>query len=98
MFRGNLPQITSVLGQAISLRGGRSWKHPWQTTPAWIPGEGKWVAGVRPGFVNGRPPIVRTTLLEQKGNGRDFGINPLSGQRYFSSFVFNRGAGDPGKK
>lgn len=57
---------------------------------------GEWRASVNPGFVNGRPAFIQMPavwLREQVADGvadkRDFGINPLTGQPYFSAWVFN---------
>lgn len=71
----------------------RPWRHPWFTQLGWSAGLKRWVAYVNPGLVNGKAPVARTTTVEQeKATGRDFGINPLSGQRYFSAHVFNQAA------
>ena len=76
-------------GQAVSLGGGGRWLHPWTTTPRWNPLSGQWLATVQPGFVNGRVPTVRTTVREaQAAAEQDFGINPLSGEPYFSAWIF----------
>lgn len=76
-------------GFSASARRGAAWRHPWNVQCAWLPGSGRWVASILPGFVNGRAPIVRTAILEQVEAGRDYGINPLSGEPYFSSHVFS---------
>jgi hypothetical protein len=81
----------SLLGQTLAAGGGGRWRHPWFISPFWVPTAEKWMATVKPGFVSGRAPFVRTTAAEQDGNNRDFGINPLSGQPYFSAHVFGPG-------
>lgn len=80
-------------GVAVSARtgAGSRWRHPWTISPSWQPGTRRWVAVVKPGFVNGEAPIVRTTTGEQADNGRDFGINPLTGEKYFSAAIFTEG-------
>ena len=79
-------------GQAISLAANRAgWKHPWQITPAWQAGAGHWAAVVKPGFVNEQAPVVRTRQDEQKQDGRNFGLNPLTGRKFFSDPIFNHG-------
>jgi hypothetical protein len=47
-------------GFSVSLGQGREWQHPWQTSMWWLGDRKEWVATVRPGFVNGKAPIVRT--------------------------------------
>lgn len=86
-------QISDRLeGRAVSARAGtRKWRHPWSTAVSLR--DGQWSATVKPGYVNGRPPIYRTELSEQAEQGRDFGTNPLTGAPYFSSFVFRREQG-----
>ncbi len=76
-------------GQAISAHAERrGWRHPWWVQPAWNARLRRWVATVKPGFVNGQCPIVRTTVSEQSGAALDFGINPLTGRPFFSASVF----------
>jgi hypothetical protein len=84
-----MSQVERLEGRAFSARSKRAtWRHPWWTTAAWSADAG-WCATItKPGYVNGRAPIYRTTLQEQDGTGRDFGKNPLTGEPYFSSFVF----------
>lgn len=50
-------------GVLISLAAARTWRHPWELSPAWVPDPqlaagGKWVAAVAPGFVNGRDVTI----------------------------------------
>jgi hypothetical protein len=92
---GGMTQTTGRDGQALGrLRAqSRKWRHPWSVRAAWD-GD-SWTATIKPGYVNGRAPIYRTSLPEQRAQGRDFGTNPLTGQPYFSSFVFARAAVDP---
>ena len=85
------------MGHMVSVGPGSKWRHPWFTRLTWVassnsqPGSGKWVATVRAGFVNGRAPVVRVTMSEaQTDAGADFGINPLSGQPYFSDPIFKQ--------
>jgi hypothetical protein len=76
-------------GQAVSaLADRRKWRHPWWVQPAWNGRERRWIATVKPGFVNGRCPIVRTTIREQSEDDRDYGTNPLTGRPFFSDSVF----------
>lgn len=67
----------------------RRWLHPWETTVAWAATSKRWVATVEPGFVNHRCPVYRATVSELQREGQDFGINPLTGERYFSADVFS---------
>ena len=78
-------QITETgIGRAISAKAGaRQWRHPWSVRPAWIAASGRWVATVKAGFVNGKAPVVRTTVETQAEADRSFGINPLTGQKIF---------------
>lgn len=78
-------------GQSISSRAERrEWRHPWWVQVTWNTRQRRWVATVKPGFVNGQCPIVRTTVSEQSDNVRDFGTNPLTGRRFFSDRVFDQ--------
>lgn len=48
-------------GYSVSIGGAqKEWEHPWQTKLHWLGDLGQWVATVRPGFVNGEAPVVRT--------------------------------------
>ena len=47
-------------GFSVALGQPRQWEHPWQTTLHWLGDLQQWVATVRPGFVNGAAPVVRT--------------------------------------
>lgn len=78
-----------VEAQTISCAGAQKWKHPWQTTPRWNGKMQRWVASVKPGFVNEKVPGVRTTIQEQQKADFDFGINPLTGKPFFSDPIFN---------
>lgn len=52
------------------MSGHRAWRHPWFTTPQWLPKRKSWAAFVLAGFVNGRAPVVTTTagaLREARG-------------------------------
>jgi hypothetical protein len=78
-------------GWALSATPGRKWQHPWQTKLVWLAATQQWVVTVKAGFVNGRAPVVQTTVqAAQAGAQQDFGINPLSGLPYFSDPVFNQ--------
>lgn len=72
-------------GQTISARATAKWLHPWCVRTAWNAVTKQWVATVKPGFVNGRCPVWRTSIKEQ---GLDFGTNPLTGKPYFSDPIF----------
>lgn len=70
------------------------WQHPWQISVAHEDNE--WRGYVNPGFVNGRPAFVHmdakwlsTQVKNGDANPRDFGINPLTGEPYFSAWVFD---------
>lgn len=75
---------------AFSHRRGGAWRHPWQTHAFWNTRGQRWVAIMEPGFVNEESPRWRTTIREQAEVDRDFGINPLTGQPFFSAHVFAR--------
>ncbi len=75
-------------GAAFSSRRDNAWRHPWQVTPGWSPEQRSWLAQIEPGFVNAHTPIYRKKLVG-KGPGRDFGTNPLTGEKYFSADVFS---------
>lgn len=77
-------------GFALAARPRRGWTHPWQTRAVWNVRARQWTATVVPGFVNGVCPVVRQILAEQRALDPHWGINPLSGERYFSASVFRR--------
>ena len=77
------------VGQTVHLGSSNKWRHPWFTTPIWQGAQQQWVAVMKPGFVNGRAPVVRQTIQQAKSDGRDYGINPLTGQPYFSAWIFD---------
>ena len=52
--------VRSPAGMAFSMQSS-TWHHPWGTTVCWDGAQKEWVAVVRPGFVNGRAPVVQTT-------------------------------------
>jgi len=57
-------------GRSVAMSGRRKWRHPWWTTPQWLPKKQAWSAFVLAGFCNGVAPLVRTTagdLREAKG-------------------------------
>lgn len=74
----------------------REWRHPWSTAVEYSSISRQWHAVIKPGYVNADCPIYRTDTREQVSQGRDFGINPLTGQPFFSSFVFDRSRPAPG--
>lgn len=78
-----------------ALNSPAKWRHPWWTTVEYSSISGQWSAVIKPGYVNEECPVYRTDTREQVHQGRDFGINPLTGQPYFSSFVFTRGEPAP---
>ena len=84
----NVSFTSTGIGQALSASRSRKWRHPWQTAVAWHPPSAQWFAQIEPGFVNGAAPIVRTTIEEQASADKDFGRNPLTGNRYFSDPIF----------
>jgi hypothetical protein len=43
-------------GHTVSLDPLSGWRHPWNVVPRWR--RGRWQLNIRPGFVNGEPPIV----------------------------------------
>ncbi len=75
-------------GQSVEMDVRNTWRHPWQVTPLFLGGPRHWVCTIKPGFVNQQCPIWRTSVQSEKADGRDYGINPLSGEKFFSSFVF----------
>lgn len=78
-------------GWTLSAGRAEKWRHPWHVTPFWSPEGNHWAVTVKPGFVNQECPIWRTVLkAEQQDGQQDFGINPLTGKPFFSSFVFNQ--------
>jgi len=50
----------STIGESVSMQNA-TWHHPWFTSIYWDGAQKEWVAVVRPGFVNGRAPVVQTT-------------------------------------
>lgn len=59
---GNKARLTRVPGgQSISMQSS-TWQHPWYSKAYWSPDQKQWIAVVRPGFVNGRAPVVRTSV------------------------------------
>lgn len=87
--RGTTAQRVAGLGQAISASEGANWRHPWYTSPRWDAKQGRWVAVVKAGFVNGECPTYRMTISEAPPRADVWGINPLSGERFFSAEVFS---------
>lgn len=81
-------------GQTVTLAPvGGQWRHPWYTRLSWVSPLRQWVATVEPGYVNGRMPIYETTVREAEMTP-EYGINPLSGERFFSASVFQRKGGE----
>lgn len=56
----------SPFGKVISFKTSKKWQHPWTTTLRWMAEDKKWVGFVRPGFVSGVAPTVRTTYGEAR--------------------------------
>ena len=98
------------LGRRLSASAVSYWEHPWQIDCEFVflpstgsgRAAGEWRGTVNPGFVNGRPAYIQMPaewLREQVASGaakpKDFGINPLTGQPYFSAWVFNNEAAPP---
>lgn len=80
-------------GRSLSLLRASGVHHPWKTTAAWSATARQFVATVETGFVNAVCPLYRTTVLEQTGaGGPDFGLNPLTGQPFFSAGIFAQGS------
>lgn len=72
-------------GFSVSLGQQREWQHPWQTKLWWLGDLKQWVATVRPGFVNGRAPVVRTSAELAKS---------LAGRFYNGLITSRSGAAD----
>jgi hypothetical protein len=93
LFPGNGGRVREALGlRTLDLDPPPEWQHPWWTTPRWNPsglsGPG-WEATVKAGTVNGRAPVMALTATIGRGDDpRDFGVNPLTGQPFFSASVF----------
>jgi hypothetical protein len=85
-------------GTTISAKDGRRWRHPWEVSCQWEakPGpsdQSEWHARIEPGFVNGRDVWIdmpAAFIKEEEENGQDFGINPLTGEPYFSADIFKK--------
>lgn len=68
----------SVHGRTLRVPSGPpGWKHPWYTTPVWLPKAKKWVAVVKAGFVNGYAPVVSTTAEEIRETRAAFFATPI---------------------
>lgn len=58
----------NVFGRRLADTSGREgWRHPWFTRVEWNPNAKEFRARVRAGFVNGRAPMVRTTVGAMQG-------------------------------
>ena len=91
--RGARVEVTPF-GRSVTTFGSSKWHHPWYTHVIWQAVTKQWVAVLKPGFVNGKAPIVLVTYAEaqaqaDEGTGVDYGINPLTGEPYFSAGIFN---------
>ncbi len=53
---------SNPLGRSVAATRQREWHHPWFTVPQWMPRRKTWGAVVLAGFVNGRAPMVATTV------------------------------------
>lgn len=85
-----LPLALPPGGFALSAHPPRGVTHPWKTRPAWNGRARQWTATVAPGFLNGTVPLFRAVLAEQKALDENWGVNPLSGEPYFSASVFKK--------
>ncbi len=75
------------LGSVLALeRPSTKWQHPWQTALHWQADQARWIATVKPGFVNGGVPVYETTL--PTADSRQWDINPLTGRPFFSDYIF----------
>jgi len=79
-------------GRTLEMPPRRGWKHPWQITPMWDGASQAWEATMQPGWVNGECPVYVTTVNQSPSNWKNYGINPLSGEPFFSAWVFNQEA------
>lgn len=52
----------NAFGRTLSVGGKTSWRHPWFTTPQWSAERKEWTCLVKAGFVNGRSPLVTTSV------------------------------------
>jgi hypothetical protein len=86
---GGITMAQTPFGRCLSAERGSAWRHPWFTELVWVGEQSRWVAGVRPGFVNGQCPVYRQRVADLVDSNRwGFGVNPLSGKPYFSSWIF----------
>jgi len=86
----NMRLSTSWAGVSFSAPTGSRWRHPWFTQPRWDADARRWVATVKPGFVNGNAPVVQMTIAEARAAAdQGYGKNPLSGEDYFSAWIFD---------
>ena len=89
--------LREALGQrTLTCSVSSLWKHPWFLTPSFSGASQTWSAQCKPGLVNCEAPVYRTTIFEQQSAGIDYGINPLTGQPFFSADVFRPNVGTPG--
>ncbi|MGA3169474.1 MAG: hypothetical protein ABSE62_00520 [Chthoniobacteraceae bacterium] len=82
------------IGRTLQLSPETGWKHPWQITLLWDGTRQLWTSTMKAGFVNGECPVVISTAGSDANpaNWQQFGINPLTGEPFFSAWVFNNAA------
>jgi hypothetical protein len=102
--RPHWPAMMPGARTRLQERGGRSsmalplspsWQHPWQVTLLWDAQRAVWTSRIKAGFLNGNCPVIETTVGAAKASGTNwvnFGINPLTEEPFFSSWVFSGSA------
>lgn len=89
----------NATGETLEAVPSPKWRHPWYTTPRWLPKAKQWGATIEPGFVDGFDaigngavvaPIFRATVAEQQAAGNPWENNPLTGKPFFSDPIFNK--------
>jgi len=87
---GTTTRLTvGTYGHSVTARPANRTRHPWLTTATYDPQLKQWTATVEPGFVNAQAPVFRATIKTQKAADNPWGINPLTGKKFFSDDVFN---------
>ena len=88
-------------GQRVEAVLGAAWRHPWFTSPEWLPQTqtqpGYWAARVKAGFVNGKAPVISTTVgraptatLARERATKWQGVNLGSNQASIDSPLFDQ--------
>ena len=85
-------------GQRLHAYRSEDWDHPWRINAGWDYDLNRWCVWVTPGFVNGYPaviPVTTSSIVRKDVTGypeptTNYGTNPLSGEPYFSSWIFNK--------